>query len=345
MLAGRKKAKLLALSLILLLAMAIQTQTGCGDESPPRPEQEHAMPAKELSGRALNLFGGTTPANEFPYSSVSGISLSRMLESGGGDKGLFLLDTRTKADYDQGHISGSTQVEFGQWAAPENLAKYPRDKKIVVIDYLDDYGGEIVGGLRMLGYDAVSLRGGIHGWAQGFMQAEIMRELSKTDYPVDTTPAEPLAVASGGAFEAPSETDFKMLAEKANGVFNGRKAGDNAVTAEELYRLIQAEEEARPFVLDIRQRADFDQGHIPGAANIPFQSLGTMENLEKLPQDRKIVVVCAYGSMTGQVVTVLRMLGHDVVHLKHSMMSWNGSGKNTFMEYLQAANNPVVASP
>lgn len=335
-------------SLMLLLAAAAAF-AGCGEgaTTPPAETQATTLPAGGVVDRALLVLGSTVPTGDFPHSSISGVKLASMLASNEERSKLFLLDTRNKEDFDKGHIEGSMQVGFQSWAAPENLARYPRDKKIIVIDYLDDYGGQVGGGLRMLGYDTAILRGGINGWAQGFLQAQISAELADTDYPVDTTPGDPfLPAPTGVVFGPPSAADFEVLAGKANSLFGGQQPGAyNTITAAELNRLVQTEDAAGYFILDIRPRVDFNQGHIKGAVNIPFPALGVRENLERVPRDKKIVVVCAFASSSGQVAAILKMLGYDAVLLKHSMMSWNGFGKNTFLEYIRNAGNPVVASP
>lgn len=348
----RPRAQAVAATLLSLVlgATMIQSQSACGEEAPPSPtnaeQTQVATPANVIADRALKVFASTNPTGDFPYNVISGTSLARMLASSEEKSKLFLLDIRSRTDYDQGHIEGSTQVEFGQWAAPENLARYPRNKKIVVIHDVAHYAGEATGGLRMLGYEAVTLRGGMSGWAQGYRQAQIAQELSGPFYPVDTVPAEaPAAPPDDVPFDVPSDADYGLLAAKVTSIFGVPRAAYDAVTAEELNRMLQTEENFRPFVVDVRQLNDFNIGHVPWAVNIPFQSLGLPENLEKLPRDRKVVVVCYQGAMAGQIVTVLRMLDYDAVLLKYGMMGWDGAGKETFLKYINTARNPVVTSP
>lgn len=44
------------------------------------------------------------------------------------------------------------------------------------------------------------------------------------------------------------------------------------------------------WVLDVRSRADYEEGHIPGAMSIPYDELLT--RLSTLPRDRTIVTYC-----------------------------------------------------
>lgn len=73
------------------------------------------------------------------------------------------------------------------------------------------------------------------------------------------------------------------------------------------------------FVLDIRRPEDFKKGHIPGAKNIFWLDILKPENLKKLPKDKKILVYCYVGHTSSQVMTLLKLLGYDVVSLKFGM--------------------------
>lgn len=73
------------------------------------------------------------------------------------------------------------------------------------------------------------------------------------------------------------------------------------------------------YILDIRRPADYAAGHIPGAKNIFWLDLLKPENLKKLPKDKKIVVYCYVGHTSSQILTLLKLLGYDVVSLKFGM--------------------------
>ena len=73
------------------------------------------------------------------------------------------------------------------------------------------------------------------------------------------------------------------------------------------------------FVLDVRGASAFDLRHLPGAINIPYAEVAKPWNLEKLPADRPILVVCASGALSSQVGTVLGVLGYHVRNLSGGM--------------------------
>jgi rhodanese-related sulfurtransferase len=74
-----------------------------------------------------------------------------------------LIDIRGKADYDKGHIEGANQTD---WAKVGTLLPaLAKNGRHLVICYSGQTAGQTVGVLRMLGFDAYSLQGGMNnGW-------------------------------------------------------------------------------------------------------------------------------------------------------------------------------------
>jgi rhodanese-related sulfurtransferase len=73
------------------------------------------------------------------------------------------------------------------------------------------------------------------------------------------------------------------------------------------------------FVLDVRTAAAFSSRHLPGAANIPYAEVAKPWNLDQLPTDRPVLVVCTSGALSSQVATVLGVLGYNVRFLSGGM--------------------------
>lgn len=92
----------------------------------------------------------------------------------------------------------------------------------------------------------------------------------------------------------------------------------NYITPEK-YQELREKKEDNFFLLDVRTPEDFNKGHIPGAQNIFWVEIMDPENLEKLPRDKKILVYCYVGHTSSQVMTLLKLLGYDVVSLKFGM--------------------------
>ena len=56
-------------------------------------------------------------------------------------------------------------------------------------------------------------------------------------------------------------------------------------------------------VIDVRETGEYEEGHVPGAVNIPLRTLGA--NLDKIPTDRQVYVYCKSGipGSSGAVIT------------------------------------------
>ncbi len=73
------------------------------------------------------------------------------------------------------------------------------------------------------------------------------------------------------------------------------------------------------FIVDVRSPAAFSTRHLPGATNIVYAEFARPWNLELLPVDQPILVVCTSGAMSSQVATILGMLGYNVRFLSGGM--------------------------
>jgi rhodanese-related sulfurtransferase len=72
----------------------------------------------------------------------------------------------------------------------------------------------------------------------------------------------------------------------------------------------------KPFIVDLRQKKDFEQFHIKGATNIFWLDLMKEENLNKLPKNKTIFLICYVGHTSSQALVLLKMLGYKVVAIK-----------------------------
>lgn len=91
------------------------------------------------------------------------------------DSSVVVLSVRSAEDFAKGHIAGAINIPWGK-GMQEKFNTLPKDKKIIVYCYTGQTAGQTVAGLKMLGYDAVSLNSGMGtkanapaGWAnKGF---------------------------------------------------------------------------------------------------------------------------------------------------------------------------------
>lgn len=79
------------------------------------------------------------------------------------------------------------------------------------------------------------------------------------------------------------------------------------------------------FIVDARDAAQFEKGHIPGAVNIEWRQ--AVARRAELPKDRMVVVYCNSGSLSAQAVFALRLLGYDNVKvLQDGLEGWKKKG-------------------
>jgi phage shock protein E len=77
-------------------------------------------------------------------------------------------------------------------------------------------------------------------------------------------------------------------------------------------------------VLDVRAPADYAQGHIPGAINIPQEELAARVAELEGARERDIVVYCGTGKRTAQALQVLEKSGfRRIFHLKGDFTRWS----------------------
>lgn len=147
-----------------------------------------------------------------------------------------------------------------------------------------------------------------------------------------------LGFTAGAAF---ADSPVQAAAEK---YFAG---GTKNMKAADLYaNLNDGDTSNDPFLLDIRAAADFANGHIKGATNIPGKELFTAENLAKLPKDKAIVGNCYTGQTCSQVVAALRMMGYEAYNLTYGIPSWGYNDKVGYpFTAAQSGNYKVSTDP
>ena len=79
-------------------------------------------------------------------------------------------------------------------------------------------------------------------------------------------------------------------------------------------------------ILDVRSMAEFKDGHIVNAVNIPLNGLGSnLKQIEK-HRDKPIVTVCRSGSRSGAAGKILRKHGFEnVKNLRGGMLGWENA--------------------
>ena len=78
---------------------------------------------------------------------------------------------------------------------------------------------------------------------------------------------------------------------------------------------------AAPFLLDVREPEEMEDGVIAGSVNIPMDEVE--HRLGEVPTDRDIVVICHIGARSAYIGKKLNALGYDrVANLSGGVDAW-----------------------
>jgi len=111
-------------------------------------------------------------------------------------------------------------------------------------------------------------------------------------------------------------------------VRNEMVRGGTTVSSQELVAMVNSQD---ALVLDIRDKKEFEEGHIVDAINIPHGNLESRVDELKKYKEKPIVITCKQGQHSGAAGTALKKMGFEhVTRLRGGLAEWRG------------ANMPVV---
>ena len=103
---------------------------------------------------------------------------------------------------------------------------------------------------------------------------------------------------------------------------NEMSRGGATVSAQELVQLVNNE---GAIIIDVRDKAEFDAGHIVDAINIPYSNIESRTDELKKYQEKPIVLACKMGQHSGAAGTALRKAGFEnVSRLRGGIAEWRG---------------------
>lgn len=112
----------------------------------------------------------------------------------------------------------------------------------------------------------------------------------------------------------------------------------------ELRRRVEARENSL-VVLDVREAAAFEQGHVPGALHLPRGQLELRVNQDLPNPTSKIVAVCELGKMSTLAAATLRELGYrGATALDGGMKAWREADFPLEQGRPLEQDSPVAAS-
>ncbi len=201
---------------------------------------------------------------------------------------IYLVDVRSENDYLKSHIAGAKQnIPFGK-GMEKQLAKLPKDKKIVFQCYSGQTASQTVAIARMMGLDAYNLSGGMgaeggSGWL-------------------------------GAGYGVVKATTQQFLNAKVDRYFAALPENKNQVSAADFLKATEQAEEGKMMILDIRSAEDYAKGHVKGAINLPY-GVDVAKALEKIPTDIPVYVYCYSGQTASQTMFLLRLAGKQAMNV------------------------------
>ena len=98
-------------------------------------------------------------------------------------------------------------------------------------------------------------------------------------------------------------------------------ASGSTITAAELKAMLDRNDDI--FLIDVREPNEYEIVSIPGATLIPKDQFMNGSALEKLPQDKRIVLHCKSGGRSAECLAVVKNAGFsDAVHVGGGVLSW-----------------------
>ena len=94
---------------------------------------------------------------------------------------------------------------------------------------------------------------------------------------------------------------------------------------------IDVEELATPLaagaeLIDVRERDEYDEAHVPGAWLLPLSELA--DRVDDVPSDHPVLLICKSGARSMRAAEVLAAQGRDVTNVAGGTMAWMASGRD-----------------
>jgi rhodanese-related sulfurtransferase len=301
------------LMLILLVAFVVAL-TGCGgdqavavpEEAAPLAEEavvvvEEALVEEQVVEEAafdlvasVDAYMSSIPEG---YMGIKLDGLKQLMDSGDA----LVIDVREVAEYEEGHIPGAINIPLRTLA--QNLDQIPANQPVVVYCKSGHRAGIAVSALHMLGYDNSRAFGASYnGWTDAGEPVETDLVAAET-YPVPEIEPELMAAVDGFLSGIPEGFLAMGDIEKFN------EAIDNGA-----------------FLVDVREVAEYTEGYIPGAVNIPIRTLA--QNLDQIPSDQPVFVYCKSGHRAAVSIAALQTMGlTNVRSFPPGFSGWSSAGQ------------------
>ena len=179
----RERAAGLAVAMgMLLAATASQGAPPTGGYGAPAAAVAEAPAAGDLLQKMSVILQKAPAEGDWQ---IKAADLAKMIAEKKTD--FLVVDVRpTPPGQQGGKIPGALYIPYQDILKAENLAKLPKDKKLVLACMTGQLQNIPVLALRTLGYQAYTLRYGHAAWIKGYFAAKFMQDaIAGADFPVE----------------------------------------------------------------------------------------------------------------------------------------------------------------
>lgn len=121
------------------------------------PEASGVTIDPAVKAAAMDYFNNLKSDPETPSNIIAASKVKAKMDA---DDEMVIVSIRKPEDFGKGHIEGAINIPFGE-NMQASFDQLPMDKKVLVYCYSGQTAGQAVGVLRMMGYDAASIKSGM----------------------------------------------------------------------------------------------------------------------------------------------------------------------------------------
>lgn len=305
--------------------------TSCKKDSNSPEVDEFSVLANYIDQNGLDMDAmqaGPTGASKW-VTSAGGLNVD---QSDYSVPDYYIIDLRNANDFAAGHIKGAHNVPSLADLLTE--AEKANGQKILTVCYTGQTAARATAALRLMGYEAKSLKWGMAGWHSDFA-AKWESKIGNVSSPNWVKTGEPAATVdhSYPTFKTGASTGAEILRDRVEWMLS--QSGWGVANADVL---------ANPgnyFIVNKWPRADWDKyGHIAGANLLEGDGEVNINRLKLLDPNKEVVVYCYTGQTSALTAAWLQVLGYNAKSLyfgvngiNHSELvtgaasvSWKGAG-------------------
>jgi glyoxylase-like metal-dependent hydrolase (beta-lactamase superfamily II)/rhodanese-related sulfurtransferase len=213
---------------------------------------------------------------------------------------LMIFDIGSRERYEEQHIPGSACAVCNDDTKKSIMPRLPKNIELVIVSDDEEYPRQIADMMQTMGLKARYLQGGTKSWQWDMKKSESDRNIS------------------------PRELKEILDIEGFRPADIGKTRTANTTPSSS---------PRAPFLLDVREREEFEQWSIEGSINIPLSELLSKQNLpDSIPKDRKIITICPHGNRSTIAKYFLERYGYNVSSLEGGLKAWSSTLEDVYKE-------------